>query len=252
MKMTYFLRYTLLLFVCCIPFRGSAQNKIPKRILFVGNSYTYFWNLPQNVAQMAKESKIGITTRQSTEGGTNLGQHWRGEKDLTSVQLIKEGNWDAVVLQDHSRRAVDHPDSLLIFGEKFGKLIKANGAKAYVYMTWARAFDPLMQSDITKGYQELAKKINAEIVPVGLAWEKSRALRPDLNLFDPDGSHPSTTGTYLTACVFYAVLTQKSPVGLPNRLVTTDKDGEKLYLNIQSPNDALFCQKLAAEITGIN
>ena len=99
-----------------------------------------------------------------------------------------------------------------------------------------------------RSYTKLAKTINARIVPVGLAWQRSRELRPDLDLFDPDGSHPSTVGTYLTACVFFGVLTGQSPVGLPHRIISNDKDGEKLYLNIQSKETALFCQKVAEEI----
>ena len=77
---------------------------------------------------------------------------------------------------------------------------------------------------------------------------RARELRPDLNLYDPDQSHPSPTGTYLSACVFFGVLTGKSPVGLPDRLITMDKDGETLYLNILPPQDAKFCQEVAAEI----
>ena len=43
--------------------------------------------------------------------------------------------------------------------------------------------------------------------PVGDAWERSLAERPAIVLHDADGSHPSPAGTYLAACVFYAVLT---------------------------------------------
>jgi hypothetical protein len=226
----------------------SAQTDNTKNVLFVGNSYTYFWNLPQVVAQMAEERDLAITTQQSTSGGTNLGQHWRGAKALKSVNLIKEGDFDIVVLQDHSRQALDAPDSLLHYGTLLGDLAKASGAQPYVYLTWARQWDPSMQKAITKEYKALAKKINAKVVPVGLAWEKARQINPHFPLYDQDQSHPSSLGTYLTACVFFAVITEQSPVGLPNRLVTTDKNGEKLYLTIQSAADALFCQKIAEEV----
>ena len=69
-----------------------------------------------------------------------------------------------------------------------------------------------------------------------------------MQLFDPDGSHPSPLGTYLNACVFFNILTGESPVGLPNRLITTDKDGEKLYLTIQSKEEAAICQKVAEQV----
>lgn len=239
-------------FICfvylLVPTYLNAQENIPKKVLFVGNSYTYFWNLPQQVTQLAKEGDMDIVTKQSTIGGANLGQHWRGDRDLKTVQLIKNENFDAIVLQDQSLRAIQHPDSLMLFGEKLAKLAKDNGAKVYVYMTWARAFDPFMQKEITTGYEQLAERIDATVVPVGLAWEKARKLRPDIELYDPDNSHPSNVGSYLSACVFYAKLTGKSPVGLPSRLISKDIDGEKLYLNILPGGDAQFCQKVAAEI----
>ena len=237
----------LLFFFIVVIFQIRAQSDIPKKVLFVGNSYTYFWNLPQNVALLAESQNIDLKTAQSTIGGSNLGQHWRSDRELKSVELIKTGEYDAIVLQDFSMQAIQHPDSLIYYGELLGKLIKSNNAKPYLYMTWARQWDPLMQQPIVEKYTELGKKIGAVVVPVGLAWQTARSLRSDLKIFDEDGSHPSALGTYLSACVFYGVLTGKSPIGLPNRLTTTDKNGEKLYINIQSAENALFCQKVAAQ-----
>ena len=241
-------RYSLLaLFIICQLFL-QAQGRETKKVLFVGNSYTYFWNLPQSVACLAQDKSVKLETRQSTSGGVNLGQHWQGKKGLKTRSIIKRNEFDIVILQDHSRQTIDHLDSLLYYGELLGDLIKSQDAQPYVYMTWAREWDPYMQAEISAGYAQLAKLIDAKIVPVGPAWEKARSLRPGLELYDIDGSHPSPMGTYLTACVFYSVLTGETPIGLPHRLVTTDKDGQKLYLNIQSQNDALFLQKVAEEV----
>ena len=85
-------------------------------------------------------------------------------------------------------------------------------------------------------------------MPVGLAWQRARELRPLIPLYDTDQIHPSPLGTYLTACVFYGALTKKSPVGLPPRLTYEDSHGQKIYLNLQSEGDALFCQHVAEEI----
>lgn len=227
---------------------SPAQSADTCKVLFVGNSYTYFWNLPQQLNAMAASRNIPLQAYQSTAGGTNLGQHWRSEKKLRSRQIIQEKDFDIIILQDHSMRAIEAPDSLIIFGQKMTDLIKSRNAQPYLYMTWARIWDPYMQKPIQKAYEVLGKETGAIVVPVGLAWEKARQLRPDLPLYDPDGSHPSPLGTYLTACVFFQVLTGESPIGLPQRLATTDKNEEKLYLNIQSEAAALFCQKVAAEV----
>jgi hypothetical protein len=226
----------------------DAQSDKASNVLFVGNSYTYFWNLPQVVSAMAEERGLQITSRQSTAGGANWGQHWRSEKGLESVALIDKGDFDIVILQNHSMSTFQRADSLMHFGKLFDNLIQKKNAKTYIYLTWSREWDPYMQEEINEKYAQLAEEIKATLVPVGPAWLKARQLRPDLPLYDDDGSHPSSLGTYLAACIFFGVLTDESPVGLPGRIVTTDKDGEKLYLSIQSDANALFCQKVAEEI----
>jgi hypothetical protein len=235
--------------LCLLHWSATAQTK--ERVLFVGNSYTYFWNLPQQVAAMAASREQALETHQSTSGGTSLAQHWRGEKGLRSLQLIREQAYDVVVLQDFSQQALIAPDTMLYYGERFAEEAKSSGASVYFYQTWAREWDPYMQDPINEKYAALAARTGATLVPVGQAWQRARSLSPDLPLYDADQSHPSALGTYLTACVFYGVFTGQSPVGLPHRLLSTDYAGEKLYLNIQSKEDALFCQKVAADILGL-
>lgn len=225
-----------------------GQSTDTTKVLFVGNSYTYFWNLPQHVQLMAESRNIPLIARQSTAGGANLGQHWRGDKKLTTRSKIRKGDWDAVILQDHSMRTIEAPDSMLQYGAQLDRMIDDIGAQSYVYMTWAREFNPLMQETVTQGYQKLAKEIHAKVSPVGLAWKKARTLRPDIKLFTDDGSHPSLIGTYLSACVFFEVLTGENPIGLPHRLISKDQDGEYLFLNVLSQGDATFCQWVAHDV----
>ena len=231
--------------VLCTAICSFGQPDVPSRVLFVGNSYTFFGNLPQQVALLAKSQEIDLETRQSTGGGLNLGHHWRGSDEVRTRKLIARGKFDAVVLQDQSMRAIEVPDSLQYFGALFAKEIRANGATPYLYLTWSRKWDPPAQKTITDQFTKLAEDVGAVVVPVGPAWHKALAMHPDLPLYADDGSHPSPLGTYLTACVFYGVFTGKSPVGLPNYLKTTDKDGEKLYLTIQSNENAKLCQEAA-------
>ena len=241
------MKLTLLLFLISVHLGLNAQVD-SLSVLFVGNSYTYFWNLPQHVASMARTQNIPMVTRQSTNGGVTLANHWKGERDLRTQSLIRDGKFDHVVLQDNSLWPLMYADTTLKYGELLGKLISGNGGKALIYLTWGRKGNPLIQPVNNKVYQKLAQRINAEIVPVGPAWMKAEELDPTIELYDPDGSHPSAVGTYLTACVFYAVITDKSPVGLPNRLTYLDVDGEKIYLNILPQRQALFCQQVAWEI----
>ncbi len=237
-----------MLILCCHSVQVFSQDSLSRHILFVGNSYTYFWNLPQSVQAMAASQNLPYVMRQSTSGGTNLGQHWRGEKSLQTVSNMESGAYDAIILQDHSLQAINHPDSLLIYATKLAALVSDNDTRVLLYMTWAREWNPYMLNIIQAEYIRAADAIDAELIPVGIAWQQARTLRHDLKLFHPDGSHPSPAGTYLTACVVYAVLTGMSPVGLPPRLTSTDIYGEPLYLNIQTEEDAEFLQQVAWDV----
>ena len=227
------------LFISCIAF---GQTNHSKSVLFVGNSYTYFWNLPQTVNIMTLKDSLIIETRQSTGGGMSLRQHWNQENGLKTFDIIVNSSFDIVVLQDHSMQAITKADTLMYYGKLFADQIKKRGSKIFLFITWARENDPTKQEKITNEYQKLAQEIDAILVPVGPIWDKVRKERPDIKLFDDDGSHPSHYGTYLSSCVFYKSLTGKSPLGLPHRIVSTDVNGDKLYLNIISEELAKYFQ----------
>ena len=227
----------------------SLPGQTSERVLFVGNSYTYFWSLHLQVQALAESRGQKIEPRASFSGGVNLGQHWRGERNLQSRQLVNSGNYDVVIFQDHSRRAIDDPDSLLYFGNLWAEAAQEAGAEVYFYVTWSREWDPYMQEPILNTYRKVARENDAKIIPVGPAWERAHELRPDLRLYDPDGSHPSNIGTYLSACVIYGVLTGESPIGLTNRVELGKITGPDFhFLNRVTSEDALFCQKVASEI----
>lgn len=239
---------SVLIFLFCTTFVNVISAQDTTDVLFVGNSYTYFWNLPQVVQAMAISQDIPLRTAQSTAGGANLGQHWRGDKGLKSHQKIDNGHWDYVVLQDHSLRTIEARDSLNYYVKNWELEIEKSNATPLLYMTWAREFNPLMQDQITDGYESIGKQLEIPVAPVGEAWELARTLRPDIDLFDPDGSHPSALGTYLTALVFYKILSGQTAKGISHRLISEDKYGEQLYLLIVSPNDAAFCQDVVEKV----
>lgn len=223
----------------------SAQ-KDTTRVLFVGNSFIYFYNLPQVVSSMAASQDIIIETRQSTIGGSNLEQHWKGEKEAQTKQLIENNKWDYVIFNNHSRSALDTPESFMTYGKKFAELVKANGAQPIFMTTWAYKSDPSMQPEITRMYQKLCQETGADCIPCGPLFEATRRQRPKLDLFHDD-KHPSSNGTYLLALSIYKFLTGNQTSGIPLRLTTEDKNGEKLYLIFMNRDHADFLQTLVDE-----
>ncbi len=239
-------RFRLCWLILLLPALLQAQQADTLRVLFVGNSFTYFWNLPQVVQSMAESQGRVILTRQSTAGGASLEQHWKGEKGLKTRALIETGGWDYVVLQDHSQRPIDARENFMEYGKKFGELVRSAGAEPLYFTTWAYKSNPLMQPAITAGYAELAREMQAALLPAGPLWASVRQLRPDMELFFDD-KHPTPLGTYLTGLAFYRKLTGQSVSSIPDRLSTTDQFGENTYLLFVLPEDGSFLRQSVGE-----
>jgi hypothetical protein len=80
-------------------------------------------------------------------------------------------------------------------------------------MSWAYKDKPEMAGQLAEQYTKAGKANGAQVVPAGLAFAKSIARKPELDLYVADKRHPSLAGTYLAACTVYAALLGKSPVG---------------------------------------
>lgn len=234
----------LLLVILFFPTLLFGQDQSQEKILFVGNSYTYFWNLPQVVNSMGTSIDHDLMTRQSTAGGASLKDHWNRNKGLVSRATISDNSWDYVVIQNHSMSAINNKAEFHQYGTEMIELVKSKDAHPILYITWAREFNPLMQSAINSEYMKLAASSKVDAIPVGPIWDIVKKLRPDLKLYDPDGSHPSPIGTYLTGLIFTKYFTKKDTKDIPSRLINKDSNQEKLYLLILPANDADFLQQV--------
>lgn len=226
----------------------AQDKKDTLNILFVGNSYTYFENLPQIISIISESAKVKLVTKKSTIGGAKLSQHWRSEGGLKTREMIKNGDFDIVVLQEQSMGTIVEPDSVLKYTKLFCDYIKKHGAKPYLYLTWAREKVPQYQEIINKVLLQAATENNAKIIPVGKAWALAKQLRPDIELYALDGSHPTNIGTFLTACVFVSTILDELPAKLISEYRINDLYGESVQLMYIDPDDVIFCRLVAEQI----
>ncbi|MEM8487391.1 MAG: SGNH/GDSL hydrolase family protein [Bacteroidota bacterium] len=199
-----------------------AQQQV-HRVLFVGNSYTYYHSMPQLFAAMAEHTLPEghkVETQFLGGGGATLEKHW--EVGLVQ-EALESGNWDYVVLQEQSRlgaQTLSDPESPALFyryARMFNELIKASGAKTVLYMTWSRKELKEEQVYLTNAYTHMASELEAILAPVGLVWDR---LRDDaaLELYTEDGSHPSLSGSYLAASTLATTLFGHAEKPLPGAL----------------------------------
>jgi len=203
---------------------GQTPAPAPKtiRALFIGNSYTYYNNLPRLVEAIAAAEAEGprFETEMVARGGATLKWHWEDGKALAA---IRKHPWDFVILQEHSLLGampasgayIGDPALYFEYAQKFDAEIKKAGAKTLLYGTWARENLPEQQRRLDDAFTRLARQIDASIVPVALAWTVARIEAPGLRLHMPDRSHPTAAGSYLAALTFYTAMTDRSPVNMP-------------------------------------
>jgi len=225
----------------------SAQQKELK-VLFVGNSYTYNNNLPHIVAILSENTGTKLITRRSVAGGAWLWEHWNGKKGLETREIIENGNFDIVILQDNSMSTLSAPDSTLKYIRKFSAFNNEYGAKTYLFNTWAREKVPQFQETIDEVYAKGAEESGSVRVPVGAAWKLAMDLRPGVDLYNSDGSHPTQLGTVLTAMMFVKAITGELPERFPMDYKTTDFMGEEVVLLWMDPMDSEFCRRITEEV----
>ena len=248
---------------------SPVQAAPRERILFVGNSYTYFNNLPTVLEQFANNVQPGsLEAKMIVVGGATLKSLWENGEALKAIQ---QGGWTYVVLQEQSTLGAGpsedgipqiHDSSMFFeYARRFDAEIHKAGAKTVFYLTWARRDSPQNQTKLTAAYTSIAKELSAVVVSVGPAWETSIHERPSLPLHQVDNSHPTPAGTYLAACVFYAVLFKRNPAGLLARVTGKPVDMAGRVLEAEShglvsspatvalidlgPDDAHFLQAIA-------
>ena len=91
-----------------------------KKVLMIGNSFTFYWNLPQVIECMFQERNENITVDQKTIGGSNLAMHWiLNNKEDYSIE-----KYDYLVLNDHSTNPLQNIDSCAKYIRKFIELSK--------------------------------------------------------------------------------------------------------------------------------
>ena len=114
-------------------------------------------------------------------------------------------------------RPLEEPDSFTKYAGLLNAEVQKQGARTVFFLTWANRSRPETQAVLTHIYKTAARKLNAELAPVGLAWEAIHKLDPGIELYHQDGRHANPIGSYLSACVFYSVMFNTSPQGLPGR-----------------------------------
>jgi hypothetical protein len=220
----------------CASVTDSGDARMPRRILFIGNSLTDANNLPATVRALVDSAGFpALTIGTELVDGTNLADHWNGD----GPAAIDQG-WDIVVLQQGPTSTASGRAELRLMAARFAKRIRAAGGEPALLMVWPSTSSVDDYPAVSRSYRLAAEDVNGFLYPAGEAWLETWRRNIAMPLYS-DGLHPSPYGTYATALTIVGVTYRRSVIGLP---ATLNAGGTGIYIN---PVDARVIQQSVDE-----
>jgi len=186
------------------------------KVLFIGNSHTYFNSLPSIVEELLKD-KIDnqtIEISSATGGGLSFTDH---VNMLSTIDAIHQDNWDVVVLQEngvYGSFPIEEAQTMVYpHAETLRNRIFANHPETAILLYMTHAFknggdwcdeDPnvcsyeLMQDAVRQNYLEMEDFMGAAVAPAGMMWWIINDEMP-MELWDNDNIHTSHRGAFVSA-----------------------------------------------------
>ena len=205
---------------------------VPKKILFIGNSWTsYNEGLDVNIKTLASSAKprLAIEGNKVTMGGATTEMLWNYDK---VHEVLDSSDYDVVVLQINISLAkkdslymnqTDIKDEIQLnvtkieYLKKFVAKIDAAGAETVLWTVWQtpdkRLWDWITIKENAHAHQEIISELDLKVAPTGLALQRAAEERPDLEFIGTDKRHPTLHATYLFTCVLYTTIYNRSPIG---------------------------------------
>ena len=125
--------------LCCVLFfvfstvTSQTNHKKIVSILFVGNSLTYYNNLPKLVKQSARQHGVKVKYDMIAKPNYAIVDHWAEGK--VQKQIVKK-NYDYVIVQQGPSSQNTGRYMLIESGKDLKKLCDKNNTKLCYYMVW--------------------------------------------------------------------------------------------------------------------
>lgn len=178
-------------------------------VLFVGNSLTYWNDLPAMVQAIADSARTpGVRVAMVAFPDYALADHlMRGD----ALQVIRRGGWNTVVLQQGPSALDASRAQLRRDVAAFAAEIRRAGGRPALYAPWPAQSRAADFAPSAESYRLAAADVDALLMPVGEAWQAAWARDATLGLYGPDGLHPSPLGSLVAAVVIHAQVAGGAP-----------------------------------------
>lgn len=196
-----------------------------KRVLFIGNSFTYYNDMPLLFEQLSNDAGFDVHAVSVIKGGWYLNQFADPENDMGKElrSVYPRHQWDYIVLQDQSFNPAGNPEDFLNSVQSLRTLMP-NGRLVF-YQTWPYEANTAKLASVNISYEDMytglrnaytmaARVHDGILVPVGDGFHLIQQRKPEFSLYMPDAFHPNLAGSYLAACLFFGCLSGQSPLTL--------------------------------------
>ena len=203
----------------CLSSSTSPQAQLVgegRPVLFIGNSYTYWRDIPGMVQAMADSAGGDKLAVMSVVGpDMALIDHWNVG---TAQEELAKHDFDWVVLQQGPSSVEANRDTLRLATKLFAdEMARVGSATPALFSAWPGISRRQDFERAIESYTLAASDVGGLLLPVASAWLAAWERDSTIALYS-DALHPSTEGAYLSALVIYGRLLGKSPVGLPASL----------------------------------
>ncbi len=189
-----------------------------KRVLFVGNSHTYYNDMPYFMEFISKNCGVDNVEVQCTmlaSPGQSLA--WHSTQEDVRYNIIY-GGYDFIIFQNNA-----HPfDGYEALKDGTNKLLNfindsINKPTVVMYMTWSEKEKPENFSKMREAYIKVADEFNLKLAPVGEKFSMVSASY-DTELYAKDGEHASPVGSYIVALTILQTLFDIKICGFPRNI----------------------------------
>lgn len=192
------------------------DNRPVRSILIIGNSRTFYNDMPKMVRSLAvsSNSKVNLEIETVTAAGASFENHWA---NMRARRLLAAG-WDEVILQGESgaQSSSEQNVSFQRYGARIGAIAKVKEGRPTLLVNWPydrsvfKDYEPYDRSEhlsyLREIHASLASDAGLDRLNLAGLWESVKLANPSLKL-TTDGNHPTPAGSYIYALAVYAYAT---------------------------------------------
>lgn len=215
---------------------SSKAEKSSYKILFIGNSFTYYNDIDDVCESLGQSLGMDISCHKFAVGSQKLAQSADPENELgaqIAADLEAHHDYTDIVLQEQSTTPLSSYSSFLSGVAKLQKKIQAtqDNADIHLYETWGYSdmsggYESIRAGEeaLREAYRKAGSVLEIDVSYVGKAFTYVLENHPEINLYWGDNKHPSFAGTYLSAATQLCAIS-----GIDVRASTFHGSSEKTF-----------------------